>query len=100
MEIRVQSIHFDATEKLHAFIEKKVGKISRSCGDAAAAEVVLKVVKPETARNKEVQVRIDVPGGTLHAEKTCDTFEEAIDLCVEVLQRQAEKHKDKLRTAQ
>lgn len=97
MEIRIQSIHFDATEKLHAFIEKKVGKIAKSCDQAATAEVVLKLVKPETAQNKEVQVRINVPGGNLHAEKTCDTFEEAIDLCVEALQRQAEKYKEKQR---
>ena len=26
MEIKIQSIHFDATEKLQAFIEKKVVK--------------------------------------------------------------------------
>ena len=47
MEIRVQSIHFNATEKLQAFIEKKVGKFAKSCEDGKA-EVVLKVVKPET----------------------------------------------------
>ena len=46
MEIRIQSIHFDATEKLQAFIEKKVGKIAKSCDAAAKAEVILKVVKP------------------------------------------------------
>ena len=27
MEIKIQSIHFDATEKLQAFIEKKVAKL-------------------------------------------------------------------------
>ena len=27
MEIKIQSIHFDATEKLEAFIEKKVAKL-------------------------------------------------------------------------
>ena len=97
MEIRIQSIHFDATEKLQAFIEKKVGKIAKSCDQAATAEVALKVVKPETAMNKEVQIRINVPGGSLHAEKTSDTFEEAIDLCVEALQKQAEKYKEKQR---
>ncbi len=97
MEIRIQSIHFDATEKLQAFIDKKVGKIAKSCDAAAKAEVVLKVVKPETAMNKEVQVRIDVPGAMLHAEKVCDTFEEGVDLCVEALQRQAEKYKEKQR---
>lgn len=27
MEVKVQSIHFDATEKLQAFIEKKTAKL-------------------------------------------------------------------------
>ena len=30
MEIKIQSIHFDATEKLHEFIEKKVAKLEKS----------------------------------------------------------------------
>ena len=30
MEIKIQSIHFDATEKLEAFIEKKVAKLEKS----------------------------------------------------------------------
>ena len=29
MEIKIQSIHFDATDKLEAFIEKKLLRISR-----------------------------------------------------------------------
>ena len=29
MELKIQSIHFDATEKLHAFIEKKVAKLEK-----------------------------------------------------------------------
>lgn len=29
MEIKIQSIHFDATEKLQAFIEKKVAKLEK-----------------------------------------------------------------------
>ena len=31
MEINIKSIHFDATEKLQAFIEKKVAKLQKSC---------------------------------------------------------------------
>ena len=30
MEIRIQSIHFDATEKLQAFAEKKIAKLEKS----------------------------------------------------------------------
>ena len=51
MQVRVQSIHFDATEKLQAFIEKKTAKFAKVCEDATV-DVVLKVVKPETAMNK------------------------------------------------
>ncbi len=32
MEIRIQSIHFDATEQLQAFIQKKVSKLG-NCGE-------------------------------------------------------------------
>ena len=94
MNINVQSIHFEATEQLHAFIEKKVGKFAKNC-DEATADVVLKVVKPETAMNKEVQISLVMPGGKLFAEKTCDTFEEAVDLCCEALKHQFERFQEK-----
>ena len=32
MEIKIQSIHFDATDKLEAFIEKKVAKLEKGGG--------------------------------------------------------------------
>ena len=51
MEVRIQSIHFDATEKLQQFIEKKVSKLERISDDLSTAEVILKVVKPETSDN-------------------------------------------------
>ena len=56
MEIKIQSIHFDATEKLQAFIEKKVAKLEKSLDDIQKVEVQLKVVKPATAQNKEVSL--------------------------------------------
>ena len=52
MEIKIQSIHFDATEKLQAFIEKKVAKLEKTYEDIQKVEVQLKVVKPATALNK------------------------------------------------
>ena len=33
MEIKIQSIHFDATDKLEAFIEKKVAKLEKEAGE-------------------------------------------------------------------
>ena len=95
MDIRIQAIHFDATEKLQDFIEKKVGKLGRVDSEIGKVEVSLKVVKPETALNKQVDVRAFVPGGSLFASETCDTFEEAVQKTCEILSRQIEKRKNK-----
>ena len=97
MEVKVQSIHFDATEKLQAFIEKKTAKLEKSFEDIQKVEVQLNVVKPATALNKETSMTVSVPGNTLFVEKTCDTFEEGIDLCIDAMRVQLAKFKEKLR---
>ena len=86
MELKIQSIQFNVTEKLQAFIQKKF-----------AAEVILKVTKPETANNKSTVLNINVPGENFHVEKICDTFEEGVDLCMESMLRQLSKYKEKQR---
>lgn len=97
MEIRIQSIHFDAAEHLQSFIQKKVSKLEKVYDDINTVEVVLKVVRPETAENKEAGVRVGVPNHEFYANKICDSFEEAVDLCVEALGKQMVKHKEKVR---
>ncbi len=95
MEIKIQAIHFEATEKLQAFIEKKALKLGKFSEDINKVEVLLKVVKPEAALNKEVSIKVSAASGEMFAEKVCDTFEEAVDSCVEALQRQLSKYKEK-----
>ena len=97
MEIMIKSIHFDATEQLEAFIQKKVAKLEKSYEDIQKVEVQLKVVKPATAQNKETSITVTVPGSTLHVEKVSDTFEEGVDLCVDSMKVQLQKNKEKLR---
>ncbi len=97
MEIKIQSIRFDATEKLQAFIEKKVAKLEKSYEDIQKVEVQLKVVKPATAQNKEVSLTVTVPGNTLFVEKVSDSFEESTDLCVDSMRVQLQKFKEKSR---
>ena len=58
MEIRIQAIHFDASEKLEKFIQKKVSKLEQYYDGIIAVEVSLKVVKPETAQNKEAGIKV------------------------------------------
>lgn len=92
MEVKIKAIHFDATEKLEQFINKKVEKLVKHNEMINDVEVNLKVVKPETAMNKEASIKLFMPQlEDLFASKTADTFEEAVDMCVDALKRQLEK---------
>ena len=69
MEIRVQSLKFDADQKLLEFVEKKVSKIGRFDDAITDVEVVLSLLeKPE---NKNVKLKVHVPGGSQVIERMC-----------------------------
>lgn len=95
METRIQSIHFDATEQLQAFIQKKVAKLERLYDDIKVVEVSLKVVKPETVKNKEAGIKVTIPNYEFYADKTYDTFEESIDEALDAISKQLVKFKEK-----
>ncbi len=97
MDIRIQSIHFDASEQLEAFIQKKVSKLQQYYDGIQAAEVILKVVKPEIAQNKSASIRLSIKSYDVFAEKVANSFEEAIDECTEALSKQLLKTKEKAR---
>jgi putative sigma-54 modulation protein len=83
MEIKVQSIKFDADQKLLDFIDKKVGKIDKYYEDIVRTEVNLSLLADP--QNKNVKIIVYIPGTEIIVEKNADTFEEAIVNCVGVL---------------
>ncbi|NLJ01464.1 MAG: ribosome-associated translation inhibitor RaiA [Bacteroidales bacterium] len=95
MELTIQSVNFDATEQLKAFAEKKVKKLERFSDDIIQAEVILKVIKPDAASNKDAAVKLLLKHGEAYANKKADTFEEAIDLCTMAIEKQIMKTKSK-----
>lgn len=96
MEIRIQAIHFDISAQLTEFINRKADRLARRNPAISHIDFTLKVVKPETSMNKEAIVTVAVPGQKeVAAGKTADSFEEAIDLALEAIDRQLEKEKAK-----
>ena len=95
MDVTIKAIKFDATDKLQEFIQKKVSKLDKHCGDIRKVEVSLKVVKPETAMNKQASLTVSLPGQELFAEKICDTFEEAVMETLAAIEKQLGKYKVK-----
>lgn len=98
MNIQVNTVHFTPDQKLTDFVNKKVSKLDTYFEGIIGAEVIMKVVKPETANNKVAEIKLSIPGyDYLFAEKQADTFEEAIDLAIEAVRRQLTKFKEKLK---
>ena len=97
MEITIQAIRFEGSKKLESFIRKKVNRLSKFNEDVLSADVTLKVVKPETNDNKDASVKLRLSGTEMFAQEVADTFEEAIDKCINKLERQVVKHKEKQR---
>ena len=95
MEITIHSIHFEASKQLEAFIQKKVSRLGKFNDGVFLADVTLKVVKPETNANKDAAIKLFAPGHEFFVQEITDTFEESIDKCVDKLERQVLKVKEK-----
>lgn len=93
MDIKVQSIKFDADQKLLEFIDKKVGKISKFFDGIIRAEVNLSLLADP--KNKNVQIKVVVPGDDIVVERNADTFESAVVDCVDVLKELLTAAKEK-----
>lgn len=95
MATNIKAIHFDISEKLVEFTNKKIDKLARRYDVVGDIAVNYTLVKPDAARNKEAGVEVNVPNqGILYASKTADSFEEALDLALDALERQLEKAKN------
>jgi len=95
MTIKIQSVHFDADQKLLDFIEEKVNKLSLFDDTILGAEVILRLDKNQNTENKVTEIRLLISGYDSFAKKQCKTFEEAIDQTIEALKRQLFKQKGK-----
>jgi putative sigma-54 modulation protein len=98
MEVIINSVHFDADQRLLDFINKKVNKLDTFFDEIINAEVTLRVLKPETPKNKISEIKISIPvNGYLFAKKEADSFEEATDLALDAMRKQLSKYKEKIK---
>ncbi len=98
MNIQINDVHFSADQRLIEFINKKVSKLETYFDGIITTEVILKIIKPETSMNKEVELKLYIPSKDyLFAKKQADTFEEALDLSIDAAIKQLKKFKDKLK---
>ncbi|MBL4708721.1 MAG: ribosome-associated translation inhibitor RaiA [Flavobacteriales bacterium] len=97
VKLNVRSVNFDADQKLLDFIQEKINKLTQFFDQIIGADVYLKVDNNHGLENKEVEIRLFIPGHDLFAKKVSKNFEAATDEVTEALRRQAKKRKEKAR---
>lgn len=96
MKVTVQSIDFNADQKLVDFIQAKLDKVENIYDRVVRAEVFLKVLNTTEPENKISEILLSIPGDDLMVKRTNKTFEEGIDEGVSTLRRQLQKRKGKI----
>jgi putative sigma-54 modulation protein len=98
MKVDIQSIHFDADQKLLDFINKKIEKVGTYYEDIRSIDVYLRLEKDAEKDNKTVEVKINLNHNPIFAKEHSSTFEAATDMVLDKLVAQVKKHKEKLQT--
>jgi len=97
MNIKINSVRFDADQKLIDHVNKKVNKLGQFFDGIIGAEVFLRLENVQDDENKIAEVKLLIPGNDLFVKKQSKTFEEAINKAAVTLNRQVTKYKEKLK---
>jgi len=97
MNIKIQTVHFNADKKLLDFTEKKVEKLMKFYEGIVGSLVIFRLDKNHNEENKIAEIKLEIPGNDLFAKRQCRTFEEAVDQVIDALKKQLTKHKEKQR---
>ena len=95
MKVNVHAVNFTVDRKLVNFVEDRMSKLEKYYDKIISSDVFLKVENTSDKENKIVEIKIHVPGDDFIVKKQCKTFEEAIELAAESLERLVVKRKEK-----
>lgn len=93
MQIKITGNHVDTGETLRSFIEEKLLRIERHVKPIQQVHVILHVDKTQHRAEATVNLR----GAQLFAESVGENMYAAIDTLIDKLDRQAIKHKEKMK---
>lgn len=95
MRIDIQSVHFDADQKLLDFIKSKVDKLSKLNNQIIGINVSLKLENSGQVKDKICEIVMKIPGNQLMSKSVSKSFEQSTDEAVNQLERQLKKVKGK-----
>ena len=96
MKVSVHAVNFTVDKKLVDFVQERLDKLEKYYDKVVSADVFLIFENTSDKENKVAELKINVPGDDFLVKKQCKTFEEAIELASESLERLLVKRKEKI----
>ena len=93
MQVSLSGHHVDITDSMRNYVNEKIARLDRHFDQALDIHIVLTV---EKLRHK-AEATLHVSGGNLYADDVRDDMYAAIDGLIDKLDRQGQKHKEKLK---
>jgi putative sigma-54 modulation protein len=94
MDVIIQSLGFKAGEGLESYIREKLEKLTPN-DKIIRANVTLFLGPDRATPNTYCEIHLEVPGPDLFIKESAVEFEQAVDECVNKLQGQLRKQKEK-----
>jgi putative sigma-54 modulation protein len=97
MNINIQTVHFDADQKLLAFVHKKLDKLVTFHDRITKVEVFLKMESMAHAiKDKVVEIKIHIPKQDCFVKATAKTFQTSFDRAFDSITNQLKKKKQRI----
>lgn len=97
MNVKIQTVHFNADDKLVDYIHQKLQKLQVFHDRIIKVDVFLKLDNVvHTIKDKIAEIRVHVPRHNFFAKTTTKSFEESFDEAFDSLLIQIKKKKEKL----
>ena len=96
MKIEIRGRNIEITDSLKDYTTKRLSKLEKYIEDIKVAQVALSLEGEKHKEQHKVEVTIPLNGILLRGEVSADDMYSAIDMVVEKLDKQIEKHKTKL----
>lgn len=94
MKVNLNAVNFAIRQDLVDFVQKKLDKMDTFYDRVTDADVYLKLDNNSSKENKVAEIKINVPSNQFVVTKEAKSFEEAIDMCMNPIERFLIKHKE------
>jgi putative sigma-54 modulation protein len=96
MNVNIQTVHFNADEKLIEYVNKKVEKLQTFHDRITKIDVYLKLDNVvHNIKDKVAEIRVHIPRHDFFVKSSSKSFEESFDNALDSMVNQIKKQKQK-----